>query len=83
MQYESLRSQALCRQEGFSERLLGLTLFIRQGMLAWLQACQRCIPQSVKPDKPSQTPLLACDITAEMIKVLANITLFNLEGTQS
>ena len=34
LHYESLRSQALNKQEPFYERSLGLTLLIRQGMLA-------------------------------------------------
>jgi hypothetical protein len=42
LQYESLRSQVLNRQGDFSERGLGLTLFIRRGMLAWMEVCHRC-----------------------------------------
>jgi len=40
LQYESLRSQVL-KQESFAERSLGLALFIRQGMLAWIEVCYR------------------------------------------
>jgi hypothetical protein len=79
LQYESLRLQALNRQEIFSERRLGLTLFIRQGMLAWMEVCHRCLPANSKPEKRPETPVFAYETTSEMIKVMANITLFNLE----
>jgi len=83
LQYESLRSQALNRQEIFSERRLGLTLFIRQGMLAWIEVCHRCIPANSNPEKRLETPVFAYETTSEMIKVMANITLFNLEEALS
>jgi hypothetical protein len=83
LQYESLRSQALNEQETFSERSLGLALFIRQGMLAWIEVCYRCIPANSKLDKQLQTPVFAYQATSEMIKVMANITLFNLDEAQS
>ena len=79
LQYESLRLQALNRQEIFSERNLGLALFIRQGMLAWIEVCHRYIPAHSTRQKRPQPPVFACDTTSEMIKVMANITLFNLE----
>ena len=38
----------------------------------------------LKPGKPStQTPVFAYETTSEMIKVMANITLFNLEEALS
>jgi len=79
LQYESLRLQALNRQEIFSERSLGLALFIRQGMLAWIEVCHRCIPAHATRQKRSQSPVFAYETTSEMIKVMANITLFNLQ----
>jgi hypothetical protein len=78
-QYESLRFQVLNTQEHFAERSLGLTLFIRQGMLAWIELCHRYIPTPSTRQKQAQTPVLADETTSEMIKVMANITLFNLE----
>ena len=83
LQYESLRLQALNRQEIFSERSLGLALFIRQGMLAWIEVCHRCMPADSKPEKRRQTPVFAYETTSEMIKVMANITLFNLKEALS
>ena len=79
LQYESLRSQALIRQEIFSEQSLGLAVFKRQGMLAWIELCYRYIPTNSTRKKRVQTPVLAEETTSEMIKVMANITLFNLE----
>ena len=79
LHYESLRSQALNKPETFYERSLGLTLLIRQGMLAWIEVCHRCISAYPKPIKRPAMPVFAYETTSEMIKVMANITLFNLE----
>jgi len=78
-QYESLRLQVLNKQERFAERSLGLALFIRQGMLAWVEVCHRYIPAHSTRQKRKQPPVFAYETTSEMIKVMANITLFNLE----
>jgi len=78
-QYESLRSQVLHQQAQFSERSLGLALFIRQGMLAWIELCQRYMPKHPSRQKQAEPPVFAYVATSEMIKVMANITLFNLE----
>jgi hypothetical protein len=83
LNYESLRSQALNKPEAFYERSLGLTLLIRQGMLAWIELCHRCIPANPKPIKQSKTRIFSYETTSEMIKVMANITLFNLEEVHS
>jgi hypothetical protein len=48
-------------------------------MLAWIELCHRYIPTTSTRQKQAQTPVLADDTTSEMIKVMANITLFNLE----
>jgi len=77
LHYESLRSEALNKQETFSERSLGLTLLIRQGMIAWIDVCHRCIPAN--PVKRTKMPVFKHKATSEMIKVMANITLFNLQ----
>ena len=78
-QYESLRCHVLNTQERFAERSLGLALFIRQGMLAWIEHCHRYIPANSTRQKRAKIPILANETTSEMIKVMANITLFNLE----
>ena len=81
--YESLRSQVLDTQESFAERSLGLALFIRQGMLAWIELCHRHIPTNSTMQKRAKIPVLADETTSEMIKVMANITLSNLEEALS
>ena len=79
LHYESLRSRVLNSQVNFSEKSLGLTLFIRRGMLAWIEVCHQCIPANPKRIIRSKVPVFANETTSEMIKVMANITLFNLE----
>jgi len=78
-QYESLRSQVLNKQERFAEKSLGLALFIRQGMLAWIEVCHQYMPANSKPEKLPELSFFAYETTSEMIKVMANITLVNLE----
>jgi hypothetical protein len=78
-QYESLRCQVLNTQEHFAEKSLGLALFIRQGMLAWIELRHRYIPTNSTMQKRAKIPVLADETTSEMIKVMANITLFNLQ----
>ncbi len=56
-----------------------LALFIRRGMLAWIELCHRCIPVPPNQEKRMEQPAFANETTSEMIKVMANITLFNLE----
>jgi hypothetical protein len=81
--YESLRSQVLNRRADFSERSLGLALFIRKGMLAWIEVCHRCTPASPKAKDSRQAPVFTFGATSEMIKIMANITLCNLEEALS
>jgi len=84
LQYESLRSQVLKKEGALPERNLGLALFIRQGMLAWIETCHQCIPAANSIlDKQPETPVLPYETKSEMIKVMANITLFNLKEAQS
>jgi len=79
LQYESMRSQTLNRQGIFHNQSLGHTLLIRQGMLAWIDVCHKCIPEKPKRIKRSKAPIFLDETTSEMIKVMANITLLNLE----
>ena len=83
LHYESLRSQVLNRRANFSERSLGLALFIRRGMLAWIEVCHRCTPANPKAKDSMQTPVFTFGATSEMIKIMANITLCNLEEALS
>ncbi len=79
LQYESLRLQVLNRHGNFSERGLGMTLFIRRGMLAWIEACHQCVPAASSRQKQTEPPVFAYGATSEMVKVMANMTLSNLE----
>lgn len=79
VQYESLRSQVLNRQTHFSQT--GLALFIRKGMLVWMKTCQQSMP--IDDTKRPQRPAFAYSETSQMVKVMANITLFNLEEALS
>ena len=79
LQYERLRSHSLHRQDIFSKQSLGLALFIRQGMPAWIEVCHRCTPANCNREKQAEMPAFEYGTTSEMIKVMANITLFNLE----
>ena len=78
LQYESLRSQVLNRQPHFPRR--GLAWFIRRGMLAWMEVCHQTMPAD---SNRSQTPVFSFGVTGQMIKVMANITLCNLEEALS
>lgn len=82
-QYESMRLQVLNHQADFSERGLGLALFIRRGMLAWLEVCHRCTPADSNQQERTEVPVFSNGLKSEMIKVMANITLFNLEEALS
>ncbi|MHC4133295.1 MAG: hypothetical protein ACYSR3_15115 [Planctomycetota bacterium] len=83
LQYESLRSQVLREQGSLPEQNLGLALFVRQGMLAWIKICHQCIPANPSLDKKTQAIDAPYETKSEMIKVMANITLFNLKETQT
>ncbi len=82
-QYESLRIQILNRPDFFPERSLGLAQFIRRGMLAWIDICHRCISVNPNQEKGPVIAAFSDRTTSEMIKVMANITLFNLEEALS
>ena len=80
LQYESLRSQVLAKQGALPERHLGLALFVRQGMLAWIETCHQCMPANATLDKQTEAPVAPYETRSEMIRVLANITLVNMQG---
>lgn len=83
LQYESLRLQVLSRYGDFSEQGLGLALFIRRGMLAWMEVCHKCMSADSSRQKKTEPPAFALCATSEMIKVMANITLSHLEEVLS
>ncbi|ETR69446.1 MAG: hypothetical protein OMM_09586 [Candidatus Magnetoglobus multicellularis str. Araruama] len=79
-QYESLRLRVFKKDENYNKGGLGLAMFLRQGMLSWINAWQQYAPESFSTDKQSnKSPMLPSDVQSEMTKVLANITLCNIE----
>jgi hypothetical protein len=52
-------------------------------MLAWIKVCHRHIPVNTSQEKRAAPQPFTDEITSEMIKVMANITLFNLEEALS
>jgi hypothetical protein len=52
-------------------------------MLAWIEVCCRCLPANPEQSERRGKPEFAYETTSEMIKVMANITLFNLEEAAS
>lgn len=79
LQYESLRSQVLNSGMNVVGPRHGLALFIHQGMLAWIEVCHKCMPANCTPGRQTKAAVAPPHETAaEMIKVLANMTLFCL-----
>jgi hypothetical protein len=75
-QYEQLRREATCGSHAGSEGL-GLALFRRRGMTAWMQAWSQCTDQ-VAPHAPSPAAPLAAvpmDLRAQVATLLAGIIL--------
>jgi hypothetical protein len=83
LQYESLRSQVLRKPGALPERNLGLALFVRQGMLAWIETCHQCMSAHATLDNQTEAPVAPYETRSEMIRVLANMTLLNLEEASS
>lgn len=81
MQYESLRSKAVENDKDHRQRSLGLALFLRQGMLTWINASHKysLSKSSDQANKTVESSELPYEAQLEMTKVLANITLFNLK----
>lgn len=84
LRYESLRFQLLGNNEAHRKGSLGLALFIRQGMLAWINAWHTCALANSSPcEQTNPRSILPYKIQSELTKVLANITLFNLNLGES
>jgi hypothetical protein len=75
-QYEQLRRQATSRAE-YGSKGLGLALFLRRGMTAWMQAWAQCTDH-VSPNAQSQPATAAAvpiDLRAQVATLLAGIIL--------
>jgi hypothetical protein len=80
--YEQLRGDALNRGSDVSSGI-GLAVFLRQGLTAWMRACGSVLTPSVNPvAQPAPVSSLPCDVRTETVLILAGMLLGNrLEAT--
>jgi hypothetical protein len=81
--YETLRRQAL---DGIGMQSQGMALFVRRGMVAWMQAWSQCaVPLASPATAPSPAPedrgvwpvqLLPVQLHADVATLLASMVLF-------
>jgi hypothetical protein len=78
--YEQLRGGMLEPQ--VSDHGHGLTLFLRAGMAAWIEAWSPCLPTHtpVVVSAPKKVSSLPQGLQREMVHLLANIALNRLQG---
>jgi len=77
--YERLRAYALERHAPPSRD--GLVILLRHGMVAWMDAWSKLpapLPQPA-PAEPSKTPPIPDDTSAEVVHVLATMTLSHFQ----
>jgi hypothetical protein len=75
--YEQLRSDALSQGHGISNGF-GLTLFLRQGMVAWMRAgCRAVTPPTREFVPPGPLSSLPCDVRTQAVLILSGILLGN------
>jgi hypothetical protein len=75
-QYEQLRREATSRSEQGSEGW-GLTLFLRRGMTAWMQAWAQCTDPDAPnaQSRPAMTAPVPIDLRGQVATLLAGIIL--------
>lgn len=73
--YEVLRARVLSKHGGMAP---GLTIFLQQGMAAWLEICSSVLPDSPLPER-DQVYLLP----VEVVQVMAQMVWAQLEGVHS
>jgi hypothetical protein len=74
MHYEQLRREATSSSARHCEGL-GLALFLRRGMTAWMQAWSQCVDHAT-PNTPSQPAMPAAvpiDVRTQIATLLAGI----------
>lgn len=77
--YEALRLRIVENDEADNKGSLGLALFIRQGMLAWVNTWRDYVRTSCSAKKQAQeSSVIPYKAQLEITKVLANMTLRNL-----
>ena len=75
--YEQLRSDALHRVSGVS-RGIGLAVFLRQGLTAWMRACGSVLTPSVSQlAQPTPVSSLPFDVRPQTVLILAGMLLGN------
>ncbi len=74
--YEDLRQQALRRVDPV-HRGSGLALFVRKGMMSWMEACSRCLAGvATKPEiQPGVDQVSPVQASRELVSILANMAL--------
>lgn len=73
--YEQLRSAALNRGSGVSSGI-GLAVFLRQGLRAWMRACGSVLTPSVnQAAQPAPVSLLPFDVRTQTVLILAGMLL--------
>jgi hypothetical protein len=77
IRYEQLRSDALSRGHGIGSGF-GLTLFLQQGMMAWMRACSLAVKTpTLEQAPPRPISSLSCDLRTQAVLILAGILLGN------
>ena len=75
--YEQLRSAALHRGSGVSSGI-GLVVFLRQGLAAWMHACSSVLTPSVNQvTPPSPISSLPFAVRTQTVLILAGMLLGN------
>ena len=75
--YEQLRSDALHRVSGVSSGI-GLAVFLRQGLTAWMRACGTVLTPSVNQlAQPTPLSSLPFDVRTQTVLILAGLLLGN------
>jgi hypothetical protein len=72
-----LRRDALNQGAGVSSGI-GLAVFLRHGMVAWMRACSCAVtPPAYVSAQPSPVSSLPCEVRAQAVLILAGILLGN------
>ena len=75
--YEQLRSDALHRVSGVSSGI-GLAVFLRQGLRAWMRACGSVLTPSVNQlAQPAPGSSMPFDVRTQTVLILAAMLLGN------
>lgn len=76
--YEQLREELVSGLRGHG---LGLALFLREGMAAWMRACSTWLPASAPRPRPAQS--LPIGVRGEMAALLAEMALASVREARA